>query len=363
MKFKTLLIPLISFGILSTTGCSIDKKARITYGTLVGTGATELNYGSLALKVQENENMLIATYQDSGTPCACWTKFKSVIDKYVQEYNTVIYFIARSQFNEDADTFGLTIVRDSSTNPTFALIKNGKKTNEFIYSSSSNTMFTSVEGLREVVTKIARDPQYLYVNQEYLDNALFVNKDDKVVVHYIWNFCPDCNYCFPNVMLPYSEKNDFKTKVWIIDLGIPGLLLSETGEWQGTGIESYVTFLREHHMSEAGDEVFGYNRGFVPTTQVWEKGVLKDMNVYFNDEISKENGKFVVSRSYFSESRKEHLAYTNTVLEGIEISEDEVEISESTVDGQVIESYSWKKDSANKKHQPLLESFLDHYVL
>ncbi len=363
MKFKTLLIPLISAGILSTTGCTSDKRARITYGTLVDQEATELTYGSLKVKVNNKENLLLAVYQDNGHPCGCWdSQFKPVINQYVREYHTKVYYIGRSEFTDVEDTFGLTIIKDDSTNPTFALIKNGKKTNEFIYSTDNNQIFSTLDGFRKTVTKIAKDPQYFYIDQAYLDNALFTEKVDKAVVHYIWNFCPDCNYCFPKVLLPYTQNNDFKTDVWIIDLGIPGILLGEDGSWVGTNNESYVTFLKEHKLSEAGDETFGYDRGFVPSTQVWEKGELKDMNVYFNDAVEKVDGKYQLSRTYYTKDRVANLGYTNTVLEDIEINDLEVEVSENTVDGQVVESYSWKKEYANKHHQPILEAFLDKYV-
>ena len=236
-------------------------------------------------------------------------------------------------------------------------MKEGKKYKEFIYGPDNMPLFTDVEGMRKVVTKIADDPEFYYVNQNYLDNALFIEKNDKVVVNYIWHSCPDCNHSFPNVLRPYAEKHNLKTKIWLIDLEIPGLLLNAAGEKDKTN-QNYVNFLKEHHMSKEGDEVFGYDRGFVPTMQIWEKGELKDMNVYFNDTVSYEDGKYVVSQSFFSKERVQHLNYTNTVLEGKELSEDDVMVYE-------VESekyYYWKQESAAKEHKPLLEAFLDKYV-
>lgn len=349
-----LLIGLIGATFTSLTGCKPAEKARVTYGTLVGTTATELKYGDFATRVNRGENMLISVYDDSGVPCGCWTTFHTVIDQYVDKYDTVVYYIGRSQFSEDSEKYGLTIL-GVGTDPTFAFIKDGKKTNEYIYGKDTKPMFTDVETLRSAVNKIARDPQYMLVDQTYLDNKLFKENSGKVIIHYIWNFCPDCNDCFPRVMIPYSEKNDFKTKVWIIDLAIAGILLDENGQWQGTSLPSYVSFLKEHQMSAAGNETFGYDRGFVPTTQVWENGVLKDMNVYFNDSVSYENGKYTVSQSYYTTERVNNLAYTNTVLQDLEITADDVE-------GNETDGFSWKKESAAVYHQPILEAFLDKYT-
>ena len=341
---------------MGLTGCKSSSKARITFGSYIDKEATLLKYADLKMKVEDKENLLIAVWQDSEK-CSCWDTFKKTLDKYVDEYDTRIYYIARSQFSDDDDSFGLSLLNDTSK-PTFAFIKEGKRANEYIYSKDNQPLFESVDGLRKAIEKIADDPQYYYVDQAYLDNALFTEKQNKVVIHYVWHSCPDCNHSFPYVMLPYAKEHSFKTKIWIIDLEIKGLLLTEEGVKDKTNT-NYVQFLKEHHMSAAGDEVFGYDRGFVPTTQVWENGVLKDMNVYFNDTVKKqEDGSFKVTQSYFSSERVSHLSYTNTVLEGITIGEEEVDVFEYGG----VEYVSWNQNWAMKKHKPLLEAFLDKYV-
>ena len=348
------MLTLASVGL---SGCNLDKRARLTYGTLVDTTAEQLEYGELATKVNRGENMLVAVYQD-GLPCGCWSTFHEVLDQYVDKYDTKVYYIASSQFSSDSEKFGLTILSGTS-DPTFALIKDGKKVNEYIYGKDTKPMFQTLSGLRKVVNRIAKDPQYFYVNQEYLDNALFVTKEE-VLVHYIWYFCPDCNDCFPEVLLPYSKNNDFSKKVLIMDLAIEGLLI-ENGSINKLS-EGYVQFLREHKMSYyEGNETFGYDRGFVPTTQIWRNGELVDMNVYFNDAVSKnDNGEFYVSRSYYTEERVQHLGYTNEVLQDKPLSEEQVNVSINSETG--VESYSWKMDYARLYHKPILEAFLNKYV-
>ena len=349
-----IILPFIAIAATGLVGCRSNSKkgkARITYGTLVDNEATLIKYSELQVKMSDKENMLLAVWQDSEV-CGCWTDFKIVLNNYVKQYNTKVYYIARSQFSDDDDSFGLSLLNGTSK-PTFAIMKEGKKAAEFIYGPDYMPLFTTVDGLRKAVEKVADDPQYYYVDQNYLDNALFIEKNDKVVVQYIWHSCPDCNHAFPYVMKPYSESNTFKTQVWLIDLEVPGLLLNAAEEKDKTNA-NYVKFLKDHHMSAEGDEVFGYDRGFVPTTQVWEKGELKDMNVYFNDEISKVDGSYKVTRSFFSEERVKNLGYTSTVLEGMTIGEDEVKDY-----GGI---YAWNNDAAMKHHKPLLEAFLDKYV-
>ena len=350
MKKIVFLLPILSILGAGISGCSTDLKSRITYGTYVDTKATKIEYVDLVSKTTAKENLLISVYEDS-LPCGCWTAFHSVLDEYVETYHTKIYYIARSQFSEDEDNFGLTILKEG-TNPTFAFIKKGKKSSEFIYGRDNETMFTTLKGLRSAVTHIARDPVYMMVDQAYLDNKLFTEKTS-TLVSYIWSFCPDCNDCFPYVMFPYAEANEFKRELLIIDLGIKGLLIDDNNK-VNTANPNYVSFLKEHHMSKEGDDIFGYDRGFVPTFQIWDNGKLVDMNVYFNDTVEKVEGKYKVTQSFFSNKRVSNLQYTNTVLEGLFLSEDDVNI--------INDSVSWNKDSARKYHQPLLESFLNMYA-
>ena len=358
MKKQLFLLPILTISTFAMTGCQQDKRARLTYGTLVEETAEEIVYGTLASKVARKESLLVAVYQD-GLPCGCWATFHDVINQYVKEYNTKVYYIASSQFSDDADKFGLTILRETS-DPTFALFKEGKKVNEYIYGKDTKPMFQTLSGLRKAVSRIAKDPQYFYVDQKYLDKAIFTEKKD-VVVHYFWHFCPDCNDCFPEVMLPYSNKNDFSRKVWIINLAIPGLLIDPETGTMNKNYQGYVDFLNEHNMSYSEEnEPFGYDRGFVPTTQIWQNGKIKDMSVYFNDEVEKVDGKYVITRSYYSEERIQHLGYTNQVLQGKVLPAEEVDISVNQETG--VESYSWKMDYARLYHKPILEAFFNKYV-
>lgn len=353
MKKLLFLLPILTLASVGLNACNKDKRARLTYGTLVEDTAEEIVYHTLETKIDHKESFLIAVYQD-GLPCGCWSTFKEILNQYVDEYDTKMYYIARSQFSDDAKTFGLTLLNDVS-DPTFVLFKEGKKVNEYIYGKDTKPMFQSITGLRKAVKKIAKDPQYFYVDQEYLDNALFTEKKE-VVIHYIWHFCQDCNDCFPEVMIPYGNKHDFSRKVWIIDLAIPGLLIDPVTNKINKNYQGYLDFLSEHKMSYSEEnEPFGYDRGFVPTTQIWKNGELKDMNVYFNDGIELVDGEYVVTRSYYSKERVEHLGYKAEVLEGKVLPEEQVKVSEGN-------SISWIADYARLYHKPILESFLDKYV-
>ena len=355
MKKLLFLLPILTIGSVALTGCPSDNRARLTYGTLIEKEAEELVYGSLKAKIANGENLLLAIHQDlvPGPECGCWTTFKGILDQYVDEYDTKIFYINASQISDDDNEYKLPVFTNES-NPALVLFKDGKKANEYVYAKDTKPMFEKLSGLRKAVTKIAKDPQYFYVDKEYLDNALFTIKED-VIIHYVWSFCPDCNDCLPNVLIPYTNKVNFSNTMWIINLAVPGILLNDAGGFEGTGLQTYVDFLAEHKMSSfEGNEELGYDRGFVPTTQVWRDGELKDATVYFNDLVEKVDGQFKVTRSFYSKDRMNNLGYSAKVIEGNVLSADEVEGEEG--------SYSWKKDYARPLHQANLESFLNKYV-
>ena len=348
MKKKlVLLLPLAITPLL--TGCSKDNRTRITYGSPTITAAVELQYDQLVSKMTNGENMIIVTYHgEKSASCECWRAFKPIIDKYADDTDTYIYQIDRQVFKDHQD-FGFTMI--DSSNPTVIVTKEGKKQNEYLYGNNNKTMFTTADGFKKAIEKVVKAPQFIVINSDYLDNKL-LKSNDTFVIYYSWSFCPDCNYCMPNVLMPYSQDNNFGTKFYVIDLAVPGILMTEDGKWpaEGTANPTYVEYLKNHHMSLAGDAKFGYDRGFVPTFQYYKGGELTDVCVYFNDAVSNESGSWKVSRSFYTQERVANLAYTNTVLYGLEIPESDI------LDG------GWKQEAMAKYHDPILKSFLNKYV-
>ncbi|MCR5506113.1 MAG: hypothetical protein K6F07_03875 [Bacilli bacterium] len=342
-----LLLPILAASTL--TGCSKDNRTRITYGSPTISAAIELTYEQLATKMTAGENMILVTYHQEYSPsCECWKSFKPIIDAYADANDTYIYQIDRTLFVNHED-FGFTMM--DSSNPTLIITKEGKKQNEYLYSKNNTAMFTTADGFKKALDKVIKAPQFIVINSDYLDNKL-LKSNDSFVVYYHWSFCPDCTYCMPNVLMPYSQNNNFSTKFYCIDLAVPGILMTSDNKWpeEGTAVETYVTFLKNHHLSLAGDEKFGYDRGFVPTFQYYKGGELTDMSVYFNDKVEQVDGKYKITRSYYTQERVKNLTYTDTVLEGLEIPESEMQ------DG------SWKQEAMAAKHDPILKAFLNKYV-
>lgn len=346
---KFLLIPTLALLLGTAVGCSTDNRTMISYGTKIHQKAVEIEtYEEFVLKVERGENMLIGTYMSGfSETCGCWVTFKNVLNEYVQEYDTMVYIMDRALL-AGKETYGVSIYYASD--PAVVVFNNGKLMNQYVDGATNGKMFDSLKEFRSAISKVIKDPQMMYVDEAYLDSNLAMQ--DKALVHYIWNFCSDCSYCFPNVIQPYMNKHELSTEMWIIDLAVPGLLLDENGSFNGTDVESYKKFLNKYQLTEESNPTFGYGRGYVPTTQYWEKGTLIDANVYLNDKLTQnENGDWVVTQTYYTEERVKNLAYTDTVLEGIVVPANEV------VEG------SWIKENAAKYHDDIMIAFLDKYAL
>lgn len=357
-SFKVFLLPLVALGLsTSLASCNTsDSKFSIMYGTYVNDSAIELSYSDLTAKMNGNENMLVAIYPEDG--CQCWSQFEIVINDYVRDEHTIVYKIKYSSIEGNGNSWGFPL---DSGSPSFCYVKEGKIVKSYTYNASNpSRLFKTTADFKEDVDANCYQPNYYYVNQTYLDDKLFIAKDDKVLVSYVWSSCPDCNYCIPNVLAPYQHAKNFDQKMYIIDLEVEGLLLVN-GEKDKTNA-NYVEFMRAHNLSEASGSEFGYSRGFVPSFQYWEQGVLKDMNVFFNDTLTQDNqGKVHITQSYFTEERKSILKYLDgvqtTVLQGIEIPTEDV-----TIYPEYGNYVAWNAPAAAKYHAPLLNAFLKTYM-
>lgn len=356
-KTPLIFLPLLMCTTFLLPGCNYkDTRAKITYGSLVANEATYINYGALKTKINNQENMLVVLYQE-GISCGCWTMFSQVINEYVRTYHTKIYKISAFEFGSN-DNFGLTIITDVAI-PSISLFKNGKLANEFIKKNNNKSMFEDIRSLRSALEKITKDPSYMYVDQAYLDNKLFVEKE-RAIVLYERATCGDCSYVLPNILKPYVDKHDFDDYIYFIDLDVNGIRCDEENNCSSS-LETYINFKNQHGMSEAGNSTFGYATGVVPTMQIWENGEIKDMTVTFNDTIVKENDQFVIKETYYTSARVNSLKYTNEVLLDRVIPENEILSFDTDNDG-VKDYHMWVQEKATLVHGPILESFLDYYL-
>ena len=363
MKKSLLMLPTALLAITVLSGCPGESKGKITFGTYINDTAIDITYNGLLKKMEgadKGESFLLAMYYGKDSHCSCWANFRNVLNNYVKEKHTVVYTIDRFEFSSNladkAKEWGLTLMEEDT--PYFYIYKESKLLKQYVYNRSA--MFSDLEAFTNEVARKIDGPSIYKIDQEYLDNMIFTEKKD-AIVHYMWDFCPDCQYCSPEFLWPYADANKLNKPIYEIDIGeLTGYNPKAANPFENfnTGNPTYTTFLADHELSNAKNLKLGYGRGFVPTTQYWKNGSLEDMSVYFNDTVSKVGDKYVVTDSYYTEERKGNLHYLdgvkNPVLKDMEIPE-----SDLLING---DSISWKKDAAAKYHNPLLKAFLDKYA-
>lgn len=351
------------------SGCktSRDSRIRITYGSPIYTELVELTYSDFTQKMTNGENMIVATYNSELSPsCGCWKGFEPILERYLDEKDTFIYKMDRLEIS-NKNPYGIILPSDSA--PTFFITNKGEieEGKQYVYNTTSANaeLFHDYDKLKDHLDSLVKEAQLMVINEEYLNKAIFEENRSDFIIYHGRNGCPDCNYCTPNFLEPYVRNNDLKNKIYMMDI-----------EYL-RGTDGYNTYKNKYKLSICYDEEhpekapsemdpplpptnpeFGFGDGVVPTFQYWKNGVLTDMNVYFNDSYKQIDGQWTITDSYYTEERIQHLKYTDTVLLGHIIPDEEMEEKhwgEYTYMG-------WKQDAMAKIHNKLLGDFLDMYA-
>lgn len=354
MKTKFLLLPLLTLSFVCLTGCNTTSKIKPTFGSDIDQTFTDLTYSELFKKNQEQETMIVFTYPGKDTHCSCWKEIELyMLPKLAKETEYLVYAVDAYEIERAEETYNLVIDLES---PSIVFFKGGKKVDQFVYSvRNTQPFFKKYDALLEFLDKYTLPPQYIYTDVENL--KVGIENEEEYIAHYTYHSCPDCSYCLPNVMYSYLEKNDLDVQIHLLNLETEEEFL--TNGKIDSSKQEYIDFKNQYGLSSAGNETYGYGRGYVPTIQYYKSGVLEDASVYFNDTVSEVDGQYKITSTFYTEARRPSLKYlsgvTNPVLEGLIIPQEDLTIYEE------YDYIVWSHASANKYHKPLLEAFLNYY--
>lgn len=350
MKKKILFsLPILAVSASFMTGCnSSDSRIRITYGSPLLSEMVELTYSDFTQKMTYGENMIVATYDSEvSESCGCWINFQPILNRYSDEKDTIIYKMDRHYIVNNP--YGL--ILPSGSDPTFFVTNKGNLEKQYVYntSSPSSELFKNYAKFKDNMDSLVKEAQLMLVDIDYVQKAIFEENRTDFVLYQARSACPDCSYCTPNFLEPYAAKNNLKNKIYVVD--IQSIYDDKP---------TYQAYKDKMEMSESANATFGYQQGVVPTFQIWSNGVLKDTCVYFNDSVAKneETQKWYVKESYYTEERVANLKYTNTVLLGHEIPDDEIE--EIQYGSKTY--YAWKQSAMAKIYNPIVSDFLNMYA-
>lgn len=354
----SLIIPLLSCSLI---GCSKqEEKYLLTYGTEIQQNIAtlkELNNDELYDKTfNEKEVFLLAVYQGGySEDCLCWSTYQNVLANYMNNNKEIVYVYDAQK--QDDSLKDLKIAKYEESAPSLYIFNGEQQVASFTYKKSQDkAIFEDAKGeaMKEKVHKYINKPLLYYVDPEFVrDNKSTQHKS--IAVLFIRHGCGDCKYVLPNVIIPYIKINSNVHPIYIVDL--QNLYdMQHKDETSGT---PYDAIKNEFELTESSNKEFGYRGGVVPTIQYYEKGVLSDASVFFNDEVSqKEDGNYYISDSFYSKERLTSLKYAehleNNVLKDMELDKEDV-ITTST-------GYTyWSQEKAAKYHTPLFQSFIELY--
>lgn len=362
MKQKRLLFILVPFVLLTLNSCT-SYDCHLSYGTYIEQDLNSLrtlsNQELYDKGVSEREHFLLAVYQGSYVDdCLCWSTFQNTIVSYMNKYHEYVYLFDAQGQDSSVSSFKIDKVNDSS--PHLYVFSGTHVIAKYSYKNNRDEkLFSNPDILYNKVHEKAKKPHIYYVDDAYLKENL--SNLDQSLVLFARNGCSDCSYVLPHVIIPYFRTAKTTKNILLFDMqNYYELSKSETASEEEKA--QYQDLKDYYELSASSNATYGYQQGVVPTIQYREKGVVKDVSIFFNDVISqKDDGSYVISDSFYTNERLQNLNY----LKGKQM--------ESVLKGKIIESeyvmqtksggYYWLQDNAAIYHSALLNTFLDYYLL
>lgn len=345
-KLCKLLVPFLVLGASVLTGCDKDKRAFLSFGDVHAKTFTSITTDNLNDHIENEESFLLVV---NSTTCGCWSDFQQVLVPYISENKVICYQISYEEYTKlGADErHGLTSLAKGST--TFAIFKNGKLKKSISTGKQSKIMY-NYENFSNFINENAVLPKCFFITKDDVSTIKASGKN--AVIYFERSGCGDCNALNPTILASYVKSHKDMNNLYVLDCE------EYYRKSNAADYDSYVSFKNEMGMASeyktvAGNNpIYGYGGGVFPFFSYIENGTYASGAVAYNDVVTKENDKYVIVDSYYTEERVSKVSYTDTVLKGKEIPEKELDKFPS---GYV----SWKHEYANKHYEKIIASFLD----
>ncbi|MCR4562601.1 MAG: hypothetical protein K5694_05310, partial [Bacilli bacterium] len=302
-------------------------------------------------------NTFVLLIGNIGDGCTCFSEYEASLVKYCKSENALIYTTKPVEFDGGRELYGLK-VSSASGYETMAIFVDGElkyqRQREGEHDEWSNNPTTFSTWMRQRIDY--SDMLYINIDQfETLKAEL-----PQFTIGWMRADCGDCSYVERNFLKTFNLQD--RATSYVIDCDVPGIRLNEDGS---VNQEKWQLFKDEHFLSTVNNEALGYGTGYVPTWQHVVSGQVDDMEVYFNDSVTKkEDGTFYVSQTYWDDSRNhEFFNYlsegTTTNILNLEVPEEDIETYDYPGYGTF---HMWKQEAAAKYHDKLLNDYLSFYL-
>ena len=352
MKKRYIIISSICAGALVITGAALgiyfgiknkeDKRVLLSFGDIHATESRVIEVDKLAELTNAKENFLFVV---STTSCGCWTEFEPFLNNYLSSNKLVCYRIDFNNFKSSAAQFGLANISSSTT--TFAIFENGEVKLTLNSSKDKNIMYDTQKFEKYMSQNVAQ-PGCYFITKD--DVSTIKSSGKKAVIYFERSGCGDCSDLNPGLLRTYVKNHKDMKKLYVLDC---------QDYWRAkdaADYQSYLDFKNEMGLSIINNPTYGYGGGVFPFFSFIDNGQYASGSVIYNDSVTKQGDKYIVSESYYTSERASSLDYTNKVIQGLELSNDDV----SEVEYQGNTFYSWKRESQDSHYKEILNSFLDY---
>lgn len=340
-KVVKILLPFVVASTALFSGCKNkdkdkeDKRVLISFGDVHATEAKLIDIAKLAEITNAKENFLFVVTTNT---CGCWSEFEPILNSYLTSNKMLCYRMDFNAFKDAAATYGLANASSSTT--TFAIFEDGK-VKTFLNTANDDNIMYNLEKFTKYMDETIIKPSCYYITKEDVD--AIKASDKSAVIYFERSACGDCTALNPGLLRDYVKNHPNMNKLYTFDA---------QSYWRAKNAEdyqSYLDFKDEVGLSITNNPTYGYTTGVFPFFSYIENGQYASGSVIYNDSVTKEDGKTIISESYYTTERAASLQYTNKVIQGLELTAEDLD-----------SNGKWTRDSKDKLYKEILDSFLDY---
>ena len=337
-KLVKILVPFLVATSTLFSGCNKnknnDKRVLLDFGDVHCAGTTDIELDKLSDLKAAKENFLLVV---STSTCGCWNEFRPNLERYIVDNKLICYKVSYEQIKDVAGpAYELYDVSSSTT--TFAIFENGKVKTTLNSSNDSKIMYDQKKFAQYMDENVKLPGCYFITKNDYTS---IKDSGKNAVIYFERSKCGDCGNLNPGLLRSYVNSRTMEHKIYVVDCQ------------PYYGADNYQEMKDFFGMSEKdADEnpinPYGFGKGVFPFFSYIENGNYASGAVVYNDSV---DSNLVVTNSYYTAERVANLEYTNTVVQGMQLTNNDVTTNAYGV--------RWNHDSADKVYEGILNSFLD----
>lgn len=293
MKKSLLFLSVLTAISLASCGNDVDtSKIALDYGydyknDIVDIYELEIGYSDFVNKIADKESFVLLIFHDRS--CGCWREFHPIAVQFMNKYNLRFYALDNALL-EGNENYG--VYRGTAPMPGICFFRRGTLIRQSIYDLidiNNRKFFKYYDDLESYMFDNIYLPKMYYIDEEALDERIANN--EKLNLYIARSKCGDCKAINKQYLYSWSDglkETTLSKNLYIFDIQ----------KYRGTS--EYQVIKDKYGLSVAGNPIFGFDTGYIPTFQRIENGQIKDMITVLNDQGDKETGLVI---SYFNESR------------------------------------------------------------